>query len=674
MSYAEKSVSKIRALDPEENAGTGPEPAAAPAPIVRAQPGAVEADYRRLLQKTPAILHSIDLEGRLVVVSDRWLEFMGYRREEVIGRRSADFLTEESRRKAVDEVLPAFMATGRCDNVAYDFVTKSGEVRNVLLSATAEYDAEGRMLCSLAVLTDVTDRVRTEQALAKSKARLRTILQDQAELICRYEADTTLTFVNEAFCRHFGKPEELLLGTAFADLFPEGARDALLSHISRLHPGQPVTYEQQSLTLDGQFAWHEWTDRAIARPDDGIVEYQSVARDITRSRRQQLALRRLLDITASQHQSLAEKIDEVILLGLDHFGLETGVVSEVRGSAYMVRHAASPIEAVKPGVSFALEDTYCAHTIEQGRPVAFDHVASSQLGRSNCYRKRRREAYIAAPIMVGGQLYGTLNFSARQPASRSFGSEDLEIVALLAQWLGLQILTGQKQAELERSNSDLEQFASVASHDLQEPLRTIGSFCELLQQRYAGQLDRDAEEFIGFIVDGAQRMQGLIDDLLSYSRAGTKGRDFEMIDSDAILDKALKNLKAALDRNDAVIEREPLPKVCADEVQVLQLFQNLIGNAVKFRAEDPLRITVTAEDQGSAWCFTVADNGIGIEPKFAERIFLVFQRLHTRETIEGSGIGLSICKKIVERHGGRIWVEPAEGRGSRFCFTLPKLG
>ena len=435
-----------------------------------------------------------------------------------------------------------------------------------------------------------------------------------------------------------------------------------------------MTYEQQSLTLDGQLAWHEWTDRAIAAPDGDIAEYQSVARDITRSRRQQLALRRLLDITASQHQTLAEKIDEVILLGLDHFGLESGVVSEIVGSAYVVRHAVSPVEAIKPGVSFALEDTYCAHTVERGRPVAFDHVGSSELAGSSCYRQLRLDAYIAAPIMVGGKLYGTLNFSARQPAARSFGSEDLEIVALLAQWLGLQILTGQKQAELERSNSDLEQFASVASHDLQEPLRTIGSFCQLLEQRYAGQLDDDAEEFIGFIVDGARRMQGLIDDLLSYSRAGTKGRDFEMVDSDAILDKALQNLKAALDRNDAVIERGPLPKVCADEVQVLQLFQNLIGNAVKFRAEAPLRIAVTAEDQGGAWCFAVTDNGIGIEPKFAKRIFLVFQRLHTREAIEGSGIGLSICKKIVERHGGRIWVEPAPGGGSRFCFTLPKLG
>ena len=670
MSYAESSASRVHALDPEGK----PVPVPAPATAKPPPPDAGAADYWRLLQKTPAILHSIDPEGRLVMVSDRWLEFMGYRREEVIGRHSSEFLTEESRRRAVEEILPAFMAMGRCDNVGYEFVTKSGEIRNVLLSATAETDAEGRILHSLAVLTDVTDQVRAERALAKSKARLRTILQDQAELICRYEPDTTLTFVNEAFCRHFGKPEELLLGTAFADLFPEGGRDALLSHISRLYPGQPVTYEQQSLTLDGQLAWHEWTDRAIAGPEDGIIEYQSVARDITRSRRQQLALRRLLEITASQHQSLAEKIDEVILLGLDHFGLENGVVSEIRGTAYVVRHAVSPIEAIKPGVTLALGDTYCAHTLEQDRPVAFDHVGSSELGQADCYRQLRLEAYIAAPIMVGGELFGTLNFSARLPATRGFGSEDLETIALLAQWLGLQILNGQKQAELERSNSDLEQFASVASHDLQEPLRTISSFCELLEQRYAGKLDDDAEEFIGFIVDGARRMQGLIDDLLSYSRAGTKGRDFEMVDSDAILEKALQNLKAALDRNDAVIERGPLPKVCADEVQVLQLLQNLIGNAIKFRAEEPLRITVTADDQGDAWCFSVTDNGIGIEPKFAKRIFLVFQRLHTREAIEGSGIGLSICKKIVERHGGRIWVEPAPAGGSRFLFTLPKLG
>ena len=668
MSYAESSVFRLRALDPEAGPGTEPGPA-------ESSPTAgVMTDHWRLLQKTPAILHSIDGDGRLVMVSDHWLEFMGYRREEVIGRRSSEFLTAEARRKAVEKTLPAFMETGRCDNVAYEFVTKSGEIRNVLLSATAESDAEGRVLRSLAVLTDVTEQVRAERALAKSRTRLRAILQDQAELICRYQADTTLTFVNDAFCRHFGKPEALLLGSAFADLFPVGGRDALLSRVSRLCPHQPVTYEQQSLTQDGQLAWHEWTDRAIAGPDGGIVEYQSAARDITRSRRQQLALRRLLDITASQHQGLAEKIDEVILLGLDHFGLESGVMSEILGATYVVRHVANPIAAIKPGASLALGDTYCTHTVELGRPVAFDHVGSSALGRSSAYRQLRLEAYIAAPIMVDGELYGTLNFSARQPAGRSFGSEDLEIIALLAQWLGLQIQTGQKQAELERSNSDLEQFASVASHDLQEPLRTISSFCELLEQRYADKLDDEAEEFIGFIVDGAQRMQGMIEDLLSYARAGIKGRDFEMVDSDAILDKALRNLKAALDRNDAVVERGPLPKVCADESQMLQLLQNLISNAVKFRAEAPLRITVTAEARGRAWCFAVTDNGSGIEPKFAERIFLVFQRLHSREAIEGSGIGLSICKKIVERHGGRIWVEPAPGRGSRFCFTLPKLG
>ncbi|HZQ70790.1 MAG TPA: ATP-binding protein [Terriglobales bacterium] len=229
----------------------------------------------------------------------------------------------------------------------------------------------------------------------------------------------------------------------------------------------------------------------------------------------------------------------------------------------------------------------------------------------------------------------------------------------------------QSQDDLARSNRDLEQFAYVASHDLQEPLRMVATYTQLLEERYGSKLDAEANRYIHYAVDGALRMQKLVQDLLAFSRVGRQGETLESTDCNLVLQVALENLDAARKESGAIIQSCHLPVLIADRSQLVQVFQNLIGNAIKFRGSEPPWIQVRAELIGKEWVFSVADNGIGIAPEHADSVFVIFRRLHARTEYPGNGIGLSICKKIVEQHGGRIWVESQVGHGSTFRFTLP---
>ncbi len=231
----------------------------------------------------------------------------------------------------------------------------------------------------------------------------------------------------------------------------------------------------------------------------------------------------------------------------------------------------------------------------------------------------------------------------------------------------------QSKNALERSNRELEQFAYVASHDLQEPLRMVSSYVSLLARRYKDKLDTTAEEFIEYAVDGTHRMQRLINDLLAFSRVGTRGKPFVPTDCEEVIKHIEMNLKIAIEENKAVVKHNVLPTVNGDTVQLERLFQNLIGNAIKYHGERNPEVVVSAEKNGQFWTFSIKDNGIGIDPDDRERVFGIFQRLHTRDKYEGTGIGLAVCKKIVERHGGDIWVESELGKGSAFKFTIPMM-
>ena len=279
------------------------------------------------------------------------------------------------------------------------------------------------------------------------------------------------------------------------------------------------------------------------------------------------------------------------------------------------------------------------------------------------------------PVILEQTVVAVMRFMSRTP--NAYDARSQAIAVLIAAQIAGPVANAQSvesllatQAELARSNAELEQFAYVASHDLQEPLRMVASYVGLLERRYRGKLDDDADDFIDFAVDGARRMQALLNGLLDLSRVGTRGREPEPTDSEAVLRDALLNLEQAIGEAGAEVSHDPMPTVLGDGVQLTQLFQNLVSNAVKFNASETPRVSVTARRAGSKWEIGVADNGIGIDPAHFERIFQVFQRLHTRETYAGTGIGLAVCRKIVERHGGTIWIESAKEQGATFCFTL----
>lgn len=405
--------------------------------------------------------------------------------------------------------------------------------------------------------------------------------------------------------------------------------------------------------------------------------------EITLKVRESLQLDEILQTTVTEVQKLLQA-DRVLIFQL-----------WADGSGTVVQEAVLPGWPIVLGQNI-LDLCFKQDYIEkyrQGRVSAIADVEKANI--HPCHRQFLEDfavkANLIVPILVRDDIWGLL-VAHQCTTPRQWHSSELELLQQLANQIGIaisqaQLLTQEtrQSQELARSNAELEQFAYVASHDLQEPLRMVTSYLQLLEQRYKYQLDSNADEFITYAVDGARRMQTLITDLLDYSRVSSRGQAFELVDCHSVLEKAIANLEIAIKESGAVITHDVLPEVMADHTQLIQVWQNLIGNAIKFSQEELPKIHIGAVKRTATpdaehaniklteteWLFSVQDNGIGLETQYAERIFVIFQRLHTRSKYPGTGIGLAICKKIIERHGGNIWVESKLDQGTIFYFTIP---
>ena len=401
-------------------------------------------------------------------------------------------------------------------------------------------------------------------------------------------------------------------------------------------------------SLDGQYRWH--LNRIVpVRDNDGqIVKWLGTSTDIHDRKQMESALR--------ESEARFRRVVDSNMIGINFWDV-FGNVTEAN-------------DAFLAMIGYTREDLLSGKVLwKDMTPVEYKELDEQKLqevaatGICTPFEKEFiRADGSRVPILIGGALLEENEYQGV-----------CYIIDITERKRMEETLSKQAQ-ELARSNAELEEFAYVASHDLQEPLRMVASYTQLLSRRYKGKLDEDADEFITFAVDGANRMQRLIKDLLEYSRVGTRGNEFDPVECEDVLHEAIANLEFAIDESNAIITYDPLPTVRGDSTQLGQLLQNLIGNAIKFRQNTPPRIHIGVQPTENEWIFSVRDNGIGLNPQECDRIFIIFQRLHAREAYPGTGIGLAICKKIVERHGGQIWVDSQVGQGSVFYFTIPRTG
>jgi PAS domain S-box-containing protein len=607
-----------------------------------------------VVETSPDAIVSLSTEGVVVGWNPAAERIYGYAARQVLGRSLLQLPAEpEEQRLDLAAILDRVTGGETVHGFETRRVSRDGSAIDISLTVTPIRDSQGHVNTVSLVAHDITDRKRAQD----EARRLAAILASTDDAIIGTDLAGNIESWNPGAERMFGWEATETIGRPITLITPPDARQAASELLERVRNGDGV----ERLESTGRHKEGEHLDVSVTASPvfDGEGRVVGVARI-------------LRDVTARKAAE-AQRVEAE-----ERFRLMSETVSDIVWSLIIRDDLSVEVEWVG-GEDFAAESGYTMEEFQTAggwlaliHPDDVDQVAQDMSRLLNGERvdtefrvltgsgELRWWQSSARALPEDGNGHRRVVGGAKDVTARKLAEE-----ALAATRVELE----RHAAELERSNKDLERFAYFASHDLQEPLRMVASYTQLLAQRYSGSLDADADTFIDFALDGAQRMQALIHDLLVYSRAAREPRS-QPVGLDICLGRALANLKVALAESDAVVRSENLPTVTGDPGALTQVFQNLVGNALKFRGAYPPEVEVRAERVGPEWLIWVRDNGIGIAPEHAERVFQLFQRLH-RDECPGTGIGLALCRKIVERLGGRIWVESDPGEGATFFFTLP---
>ncbi len=590
-----------------------------------------------------------DADGRITSANPAAVRILGLTLDQMQGRTSVD-----PRWRAIHEDGSDFPGETHASMVA---LRTGKEVNNVIMGVFNPATDACRWISVNAIpqsrpgedkpyrvyttFADITERKRSEDAVRESEAQNQALIRAFPDILFVNRLDGEFLAVHTSHPELLFAPPEAFLHRKVKEIMPKPLGDSLMKAFADAVGLGAVQELNYVLPVGGEDRHYE--ARVTRSTKDTVI---TIVREVTERKR---AEERIVQAEAKWRALTQNSPDFIMNLSRD------GTIQFINRTMPGLPDAEhtigmSVLEFVPPehreANRQAIEGVYAT-----GKRVEFESEGPGPDGTPRYYLCR------VEPIVEAGRVT-SVNYVTTDITERKRAEE-----ALLA-----------KERELKRSNAELEQFAYVASHDLQEPLRMVSSYTQLLSRRYQGKLDSDADEFIGFAVDGITRMQRMINDLLTYSRVGRRGKEPQPTDSGVVLERALQNLKLTIEDNKGSVTYDPLPVVMADDRQIEQLFQNLVGNAIKYHGDEPPSVHISAERSNGWWTFAIKDNGIGIEPQYYERIFQVFQRLHTQKEYAGTGIGLAVCAKIIERHGGRIWVESEPGRGSTFMFTLPAKG
>jgi PAS domain S-box-containing protein len=612
------------------------------------------AKYRGLLEAAPDAMVVVNQAGEIVLLNVRAEKQFGYSRDELIGQQVKNIIPEGfAERLIADGTRSAAEALAQQIGTGIELIArrKDGSEFPIEIMLSPLGSAEGILVT--AAIRDISMRKDSETHLAQMEGRYRGLLEAAPDAMVVVNPAGEIVLLNVQAEKQFGYSRDELVGQQVRNIIPEGFAERLIADGTRSAAEALAQQIGTGIELNGRRRdGTEFPIEIMLSPlesADGVLVTAAI-RNITTRRDAEAHLAQM----EGRYRGLLEAAPDAMVVVNPAGEI---VLLNVQAEKQFGYHRD---ELVGQKVKNIIPEGFAERLIADGTRSAAEALAQ-QIGTGielNGRRKDGTEFPIEIMLSPLESAEGVLVTAAIRNITERKKSEEHLVKTV---------------GELKRSNDELQQFAYVSSHDLQEPLRMVTSYTQLLAGRYKGRLGSDADEFIAFAVDGCNRMQGLIKDLLAYSRAGTNGMGLCEISAENALKGALANLRATIDQSSAVVTHDALPAIWADETQLTQVFQNLVGNAIKYHGTEVPHVHVSAtKNGGNEWTFSVRDNGLGIDPQYFDRIFIIFQRLHGRDEFEGTGIGLAICKKILERLGGRIWVESQPEKGSTFYFALPE--